>query len=177
MASVDSTIEVEVPVQTAYNQWTQFEEFPNFMEGVREVQQLDDERLYWKAEVGGEEKEWYAHITRQVPDNVLAWESEGGVKNDGTVVFKAIDSARTEIELHLDFEPEGMKEEVGSALGVVSRRVEGDLKRFKEFIETRGTETGAWRGEIRHGASDDDQSQLYRRGLDSAPGSGDRPAL
>jgi uncharacterized membrane protein len=175
MASVDSVIQVDVPVRTAYNQWTQFEEFPAFMEGVREVQQMGDERLHWKAEIAGEEKEWYAHITRQVPDNVLAWESEGGVKNDGTVVFKPLDADKTEIELHMEYEPEGLKEQVGSALQVVLRKVEGDLKRFKEFVESRGTETGAWRGEIKHGAVDDEQSQLNRRGFDSAPGSGEPP--
>jgi len=160
MATVDSVIKVDVPVRTAYNQWTQFEEFPSFMEGVREVQQLSDERLYWKVDVAGEEKEWYARITRQVPDNVVAWESEGGVKNDGTVIFKPVDTASTEIELHIAFEPEGVKESVGSALQVVSRRVEGDLQRFKDFIESRDTASGAWRGEIRHGVDDDTQSQM-----------------
>jgi uncharacterized membrane protein len=188
MAKVDSTIEVDVPVSTAYNQWTQFEEFPRFMEGVREVRQMDDTRLYWQAEIGGETKEWYAHIIRQEPDRVLAWESEGGVKNDGTVIFKSIDANRTEIELHMDYEPEGMKEQVGSMLGVVSRRVEGDLKRFKEFIETRGSETGGWRGEVRHGETEGrgetrmpGESESMRgetsRELrdDSAPGSGQPP--
>jgi uncharacterized membrane protein len=169
VAKVDSTIEVEVPVQTAYNQWTQFEEFPRFMEGVREVRQLDDERLYWSAEIGGEMKEWYAVITRQVPDEVVAWESEGGARNDGTVVFKPIDAQHTEIELHINFEPEGMKEEVGSALGAVSRRVQGDLNRFKEFVETRGAETGAWRGEISHGQTQAPGSGTGSTGMDTAP--------
>ena len=153
MAGVDKKIEVEVPVRTAYNQWTQFEEFPRFMEGVKEVQQMGDERLHWVAEVGGEQKEWYARITRQVPDNVLAWESEGGVMNNGTVIFKPIDTGKTQIELHMDYEPEGFKEKAGDVLGVVSRKVEGDLKRFKEFVEERGVETGGWRGEIAHGAT------------------------
>jgi uncharacterized membrane protein len=164
MAKVDSSIEVEVPLETAYNQWTQFEEFPRFMEGIREVRQLGDERLYWSAEIGGETKEWYAQITQQVPDTVVAWRSEGGVRNDGVVSFKPLDPQRTEIELHIEFEPESMKEEVGSAIGVVSRRVEGDLKRFKDFIEGRGLETGAWRGEIPEG----------ERGY--ASGSGEPPA-
>src|SRR5437867_428489 len=137
MAGVDKKIEVEVPVRTAYNQWTQFEEFPRFMEGIKEVQQLDDERLHWIADVGGEEKEWYAHITRQVPDNVVAWESEGGVMNSGTVIFKPLDTTKTEIELHMDYQPENFKEKTGDVLGVVSRRVEGDLKRFKELVEER----------------------------------------
>ncbi len=170
MASVDSTIEVGVPVRTAYNQWTQFEEFPSFMEGVIEVQQLADTRLFWKADVGGERKEWYARITRQVPDNVIAWESEGGAKNDGTVIFKPLDTGGTSIELHMEYEPEGIKETVGSVLPIVSSRVQGDLQRFKEFVESRGTATGAWRGEIMHGADNDAQSQILRRGADTAPG-------
>src|SRR5918999_540672 len=103
MPRVDKSIEVNVPLTTAYNQWTQFEEFPRFMEGVKEVQQLGDERLHWVAEIGGERKEWYARITRQVPDEVLAWESEGGTLNSGTVIFKPIDVDTTEIELHIDY--------------------------------------------------------------------------
>jgi hypothetical protein len=160
---VDKTIEVEVPVSTAYNQWTQFEEFPRFMEGVEEVHQLQDERLYWAAEVGGERKEWYAHISRQVPDEVIAWESEGGTMNSGTIVFHAKSPDKTAIEVHMEYDPEDFKEQVGGALGFVSRRVEGDLKRFKEFIEERGHETGAWRGEIAHGAPTDKGSQLHRK--------------
>jgi uncharacterized membrane protein len=163
---VDETVEVDVPVRTAYNQWTQFEEFPRFMEGVQQVEQLDDTRLHWVAEVSGERKEWYARITRQVPDEVLAWESEGGTANSGTVVFKPISESRTEIQLHMEFEPEGLKEKVGSALGVPSRNVEGDLKRFKEFIENRSTETGSWRGEIAHGATTDESSQIRRKDTD-----------
>jgi uncharacterized membrane protein len=164
MASIDETIKVNVPLETAYNQWTQFEEFPRFMEGVTEVQQLTDERLHWVAEVGGEAKEWYARITRQVPNEVISWESEGGVLNNGTVIFKPADDGKTEVELHMDYEPEDFKEKVGDVLGVASRRVKGDMERFKEFIETRGTETGAWRGEIIHGATGDDNSQLRRTG-------------
>jgi uncharacterized membrane protein len=149
MASVDKKIEVNVPVQTAYNQWTQFEEFPRFMEGIQEVRQVDNAGLYWAAEVGGERKEWHAQITRQVPDQVIAWESEGGTVNNGIVTFRPAGTQdRTEVELHMEYEPEDLKEQAGDLLGVVSRRVEGDLERFKEFIEARGTETGAWRGEI-----------------------------
>ena len=166
MARVDKTIEVDVPLQTAYNQWTQFEEFPRFMEGIKEVQQLEDERLHWSAELGGEPKEWYARITRQVPDEVIAWESEGGTMNSGTVIFKPAEDGKTEIELHMDYEPEDFKEQVGGALGFVSRRVSGDLERFKEFIETRGVETGSCRGEIMHGAPADEKSQLHREGYD-----------
>jgi uncharacterized membrane protein len=164
MARVDTSITVDVPLQTAYNQWTQFEEFPRFMEGVKEVQQLSDERLFWSAEMGGEQKEWYARITRQVPNEVLAWESEGGVVNSGTVIFKPEKDDKTSIELHLDYEPEDFKEKAGGALGFVSRKVTADMKRFKEFVEARGVETGGWRGEIMHGADKDDQSQLRRTG-------------
>jgi uncharacterized membrane protein len=164
MARVDTKVTVDVPLETAYNQWTQFEEFPRFMEGVQEVQQLSDERLFWAAEIGGERKEWYARIKRQVPNEVLSWESEGGVVNAGTVIFKPESADKTEIELHMEYEPEDFKEKAGDALGFVSRRVTADMKRFKEFIEARGTETGGWRGEIMHGADNDDQSQLRRTG-------------
>jgi uncharacterized membrane protein len=171
MAKIDKKIEVNVPLSAAYNQWTQFEEFPRFMEGVQQVEQLSDERLHWVADIAGEKKEWYARITRQVPDEVLAWESEGGAMNDGTVIFKPLDAGKTEIELHLNYDPEGFKEQVGGALGVVSRRVSGDLERFKEFIETRGVETGAWRDEIIHGANSDERDQLNRKDYDTSMGS------
>jgi uncharacterized membrane protein len=148
---VEKKIEVNVPVSTAYNQWTQFEEFPRFMEGVKSVEQLSDERLHWVAEAGGKQKDWTARITRQVPNDVLSWVSEGGATNNGTVIFHPLDATKTEVEVHMEIAAEDMKEQVGGALGVVSRQVEGDLKRFKEFIETRGTATGAWTGEIHHG--------------------------
>src|SRR5688572_4658854 len=138
---VEKKIEVDVPIRTAYNQWTQFEEFPRFMEGVKNVKQLSDERLHWVAEIGGKQKDWDARITRQVPDQVLAWTSEGGTTNNGTVIFKPCDGDRTEIELHMEFTPEDFQEQAGGALGFVDRKVEADLKRFKEFIETRGSET------------------------------------
>jgi uncharacterized membrane protein len=157
---VDQTIEIDVPVRVAYNQWTQFEEFPEFMEGIEQVEQMSDERLHWVADISGQRKEWYSRITRQVPDEVLAWESEGGAGNSGTIIFKPIDAARTELQVHMDIQPEGIKETVGSALGVPDRQVEGDLKRFKRFIEDRGRETGGWRGEIIHGADADGPSQM-----------------
>jgi uncharacterized membrane protein len=151
MAFVEKTIDVEVPVRTAYNQWTQFEEFPQFMEGTREVTQLDDTRLHWVAEIGGRRKEWYAKIVDQVPDYLLAWTSEGGVETGGEVAFEAIGDAKTRIRLRMEYEPESVIEGIGDLLGFVSRRVDGDLKRFKEFIEARGVETGAWRGSIQGG--------------------------
>jgi uncharacterized membrane protein len=157
---VEQSIEVEAPIEKAYNQWTQFEQYPEFMEGVQQVEQLDDTRLHWVAEIAGERKEWYANITRQVPDEVIAWESEGGATNGGTIVFTPVNTQRTKIDVYMDIEPEGLKEKVGSFIGVPGATVKGDLDRFKDFIEGRAVETGAWRGEIRHGANDDPSSQL-----------------
>jgi uncharacterized membrane protein len=148
MATIEKSITVNVPVNTAYNQWTQFEEFPKFMEGVREVKQLDDKRLHWRAEIAGKDKEWDAEITEQIPDNRIAWRSRGGAWNAGVVTFHRLSDASCKVMLQLEYEPEGFVENVGDAIGVVSQRVEGDLKRFKEFIEGRGRETGAWRGTI-----------------------------
>ena len=128
--------------------WTQFEEFPRFMEGVREVRQLDDKRLAWCAEVGGKEKRWEAEITEQIPDARIAWRSRTGANNAGVVTFHRLDDRKTRVMLQLDYDPEGVVENVGDAVGVVSSRVRGDLARFKDFIEQRGRETGAWRGSI-----------------------------
>jgi uncharacterized membrane protein len=149
METIKKSIEVECPLRTVYNQWTQFEEFPRFMQGVKKVTQLDDQRLHWEAEIGGKNKEWDARITDQVPDQVIAWKSEGGEYNTGAVNFRAISQNRTRINLQLTYDPEGIVEKTGDALGVVSNRVESDLERFKEFIEKRRQETGAWRGTIR----------------------------
>jgi uncharacterized membrane protein len=151
MAYVEKSIEVNVPVHTAYNQWTQFEEFPRFMEGVEEVHQLDDRRLHWRANIGGKAEEWDAEIIEQTPDQVVAWRSTSGAPNGGTVTFQSIDANTTRVNVRIEYDPQGFVEKAGDALGIVSRRVEGDLKRFKEFIESRGTETGAWRGEIHGG--------------------------
>jgi uncharacterized membrane protein len=148
MANATKYVDVSVPLRTAYNQWTQFEEFPRFMEGVKSVSQLDDKRLHWHAEIAGKDEQWDAKITEQRPDERVAWTSTTGAKNAGVVTFHRIDDSTTRVTLQLDYEPEGVVENVGSALGFVDRRVEGDLKRFKEFIESRGAETGAWRGEV-----------------------------
>ena len=148
MATIEQSIDVEVPVRTAYNQWTQFEEFPKFMEGVKAVRQLDDRHLHWQAEVGGRDKEWQAEITEQHPDERIAWRSMQGPRNAGVVTFHRLSDTRTRIMLQLEYEPEGVTETVGDVVGVVSARVKGDLERFKEFIESRGRETGAWRGDI-----------------------------
>jgi uncharacterized membrane protein len=151
MATITETIDVTVPVHTAYNQWTQFESFPEFMEGVKRVRQLDDTTLEWVADVAGKEKSWTAKITEQRPDERIAWTSVGGARNAGTVSFQPLGGDRTRVQLQLDVEPEGPVETAGTAAGVPSREVRGDLERFKEYIEARGQETGAWRGEIEQG--------------------------
>jgi len=149
MSQVVKSIDVDVPVRTAYNQWTQFESFPQFMEGVQEVRQLDDTRLHWRATIAGKEEQWDAKITEQNPDQRVAWTSTSGAQNAGVVTFHRLGENQTRVTLQLDYDPEGVVENVGDALGFVSRRVEGDLERFKAFIEKRGHETGAWRGEIK----------------------------
>jgi len=148
MASVVESIDVKVPVSTAYNQWTQFETFPEFMEGVTSVVQTDDIHLHWVAEIGGADKEWNAEITEQHPDERVAWRSTSGAENAGVVTFHRIDDETTRVTLQIDADPEGLVENVGTALGFLDRRIKGDLERFKEFIESRGSETGGWRGEV-----------------------------
>ena len=148
MSQIEESIDVNVPVRTAYNQWTQFEEFPRFMEGVESVKQLDDTRLHWVAEVAGRRREWEAKITEQNPDERVAWTSVDGAPNAGVVTFHRIDDNTTRIMLQLEFQPENVVEKAGDALGLVRRRAKGDLQRFKEFIESRGQETGAWRGQV-----------------------------
>lgn len=149
MSTIEQSIDVHVPARVAYNQWTQFEEFPRFMEGVESVTQLDDKRLHWRTNIGGVKKEWDAEITEQIPDKRIAWRNIAGTSNAGVVTFHRIDDNTTRIMLQVEYDPEGIVENVGDAVGVTSARVRGDLKRFKEFIEARGRETGAWRGEIR----------------------------
>jgi uncharacterized membrane protein len=152
MASIEKSIDVNVPIRTAYNQWTQFEEFPRFMEGVKQVKQLDDKSLHWRAEVMGKDVEWLAEITQQIPDERITWRSTSGAKNAGSISFQPLAPEQTRLTLRLEYEPHGVAETSGSGLGLVSMRVEGDLKRFKKFIEERGQETGQWRGEI-HGST------------------------
>jgi len=148
MAEITEAVDVAVPVRTAYNQWTQFEAFPKFMEGVKSVRQLDDTTLEWTAEIGGKPKTWEAKITEQRPDERIAWTAVEGAHNAGVVTFHRLGEGQSRVTLQLDVEPEGAVETVGTALGVVQRRVKGDMERFKEFVESRGTETGAWRGEV-----------------------------
>ncbi|MDQ4092326.1 MAG: SRPBCC family protein [Actinomycetota bacterium] len=146
--AIEQSIEVDVPIRTAYDQWTQFEEFPHFMQGVDEVRQLDDRRLHWRASFGGESHEWDAEIVEQQPEQRVAWRNIDGKDNAGVVTFHKIDEGTTRVMVQMDWAPEGVKEKIGAALGADDRRVKGDLERFKEFIESRGRETGAWRGEV-----------------------------
>jgi uncharacterized membrane protein len=141
-------ITVDRPCRVVYDQWTQFEQFPQFMEGVERVTQVDDRTLDWTASIAGQSKHWRAEIVKQEPDRVIAWRSVGGARNDGEVSFQPLDDGRTDVTLVLDVEPDGPVETAGDALGFVSRRAHGDMERFKEFIEARGSETGAWRGTI-----------------------------
>jgi len=151
-STIEQSIDVNVPVRTAYNQWTQFETFPRFMEGIVQVTQLDDTHLHWKAAIGGKTKEWDAVITEQLPDERIAWTNTTGARNAGVVTFHRLADKQTRIMLQLEYEPEGVVENAADWLGVVSARVRGDLRRFKEFIEAQGHETGAWREtvETRH---------------------------
>lgn len=148
MSTIEKTIEVDVPVRTAYDQWTQFEEFPEFMAGVERVKQIDDKNLHWKAEVAGVKREWTAEIVRQEPDQQVSWRSTDGAKNDGTVSFASIGADHTQVTLRLDFEPEGAVEKAGDMLNLVEAQAGQDLEKFKEFIEHRQAETGAWRGSV-----------------------------
>ena len=149
MPTIEKSIEVNVPVRTAYNQWTQFEEFPKFMDGVKQVRQLDNTHLHWKAQIAGKEKQWNAVITEQLPDERIAWKSTDGAPNAGVVTFHRLSDQKSKIMLQMDYEPEGAVETIGDTVGAVSLRVAGDLERFRKFIEERGKESGAWRGEVK----------------------------
>ncbi|MFK3984130.1 SRPBCC family protein [Micromonospora sp. NPDC050397] len=149
MSAVTESVDVAVPVRTAYDQWTQFEDFPRFMEGVEEVRQISDTMTHWKVGISGVEREFDARITEQLPDERVAWTSTNGTNQAGVVTFHRIDEGHTRVTLQLDFEPQGMTEKAGDKLGMVDRRIRGDLERFKNFIEARGgVETGAWRGQV-----------------------------
>jgi uncharacterized membrane protein len=151
MARIEQSITVNVPLKTAYNQWTQFEDFPEFMDGIEHVEQLDDRRLRWTANIAGKEETWDAEIYQQLQDEKIAWRATSGADNEGEVYFRRIDDDQCEVLLTLDYEPHGVIQAAGDLLGFVRRRVEGDLKRFKAFIESRGRETGGWRGDIEFG--------------------------
>jgi uncharacterized membrane protein len=145
---VEKSTTVNVPVRQAYNQWTQFEEFPQFMDGVESVTQVEDDRLDWVAEIGGVRRHWEARIVEQVPDSKVAWVATQGTTNAGAVTFEELAGGQTSVTLVLDYEPEGLVEKVGDALDVVERQAEADLERFKAFIESEGEATGAWRGSV-----------------------------
>jgi uncharacterized membrane protein len=149
MSTLEQSIDVALPVRTVYDQWTQFEEFPSFMDGVEEVHQLDDTQLHWVARIAGMRREWHAEITEQIPDERIAWRSRGGANNAGVVSFQPLGDTRTRVRLELEFEPTGLEEQLGDATGLIAHRAQGDLECFRDFLETRGTETGAWRGEVR----------------------------
>jgi len=148
MSTIEESIDIDVPVRTAYDQWTQFEEFPSFMEGVESVTQTDDTHLHWVAKIAGVQREWDAVITEQHPDERVAWRSTTGTSNAGAVTFHRLDEAKTRIMLQLEVEPEGAIEKAGDALGVIKRRATGDLERFKDLIERRGAASGGWRGDV-----------------------------
>lgn len=147
--TIEEHIDVEVPVTTAYNQWTQFETFPQFMEGVDRIQQLDPTHLHWEISIGGVKRDFDAEVTEQIPDERVAWKATRGTGHAGVVTFHKLDDAKTRVMLQIDTEPEGIIEKVGDALHLTDNQAKGDLKRFKEFIESRGgQETGAYRGEV-----------------------------
>ncbi|MEU5882993.1 SRPBCC family protein [Spirillospora sp. NPDC047279] len=148
MSTIEQSADVGVPVRTAYNQWTQFEDFPRFMEGVDRIQQVSDTRTHWETSIGGIRREFDAEITEQVPDERIAWTSVGEPRQAGVVTFHRLGPDRTRVMLQMEFAPEGVVEKAGDALHIVERRVKGDLKRFTEFVEKRGHETGGWRGEV-----------------------------
>lgn len=149
MSVIEKTIEVAVPRRTAYDQWTQFEEFPAFMDDIERVQQVDDKHLHWKGNFVGMEREWDTEIIHQEPDDRITWLTTQGLQNDGTVSFASVGPERTQVTMRLEFEPEGFAEKAADALHLVDLRVSKDLHNFKEFIETREAETGAWRGDIK----------------------------
>ncbi len=150
---VEDSIEVDVPVSTAYNQWTQFEDFPNFMHDVLEVRQVDDTHLHWRARIAGKEEQWDAEITNQIPDRRIAWKSTSGPPNSGAVSFEPLGASRTRVTLRMSYQPRNALEKIGDALGAVKMETSSNLKRFSEFLESRGRETGAWRGTVSGGAS------------------------
>jgi uncharacterized membrane protein len=151
MSTVEESIEVAVPVTTAYNQWTQFESFPQFMEGVERIEQTSDTMTHWVTKVAGVEREFDAKITEQHPDERVAWTSVDEPRQSGVVTFHRLSPDSTKVMVQMDFEPDGVVETAGDKLGVVKHRVKGDLERFKDFIENRGAATGAWRGEVQQG--------------------------
>ena len=171
MSRIVQQIEVDVPVRVAYDQWSQFESFPQFMDGIERVVQLDDRTLEWTASIAGVTKHWRAEIVEQQPDRIVSWRATEGARNDGAVRFEPLGPDKTRLTLQLDVEPEGLVEKVGDAVGIVERRVRGDLERFREFIEGRGQSTGQWRGRVEGGVVADDPS-MSDAASDSLTGAG-----
>jgi uncharacterized membrane protein len=151
METIKASIDVSVPLSTAYDQWTQFEEFPKFMDGVESVTQIDDTHLTWVANVGGARREWQGEIVEQVPDQKIAWRATSGNGPNGIVTFEPLGPESTLLTVELSYEPEGLMEQLGAKAGLDSRQVSGDLKRFKQLVETTGAATGSWRGEVHAG--------------------------
>jgi ribosome-associated toxin RatA of RatAB toxin-antitoxin module len=180
MERIAKAIEVNCPIRTVYNQWTQFEEFPRFMSGVKSVRQLDDTHVHWRADIWGKDKEWDAEITEQVPDRIIAWRSMSpDAPNGGTVRFEPVSGDRTRVSLEMEYEPQGAMENIGDSLGAMDQRVANTIEDFKKFIESRGSEEGGWRGEVHGGrstrsASSSDSSSLGRRSSSSLDESSSR---
>jgi uncharacterized membrane protein len=175
MERIEKSIEVNCPVRTVYNQWTQFEDFPRFMAGVKEVRQLDDTHVHWCAQIWGKDKEWDAEITEQEPDTRISWKSVSGASNAGTVRFESLSPERTRVRLVMSYQPEGALENAGDAMGVVNGQVQRTVEEFKKFIEERSRETGAWRGEVDDGrvrADTEADSSAGRQSQEPDPDSG-----
>ena len=147
-SNTEQSIDVNVPISTVYNQFTQFEEFPKFMDSVHEIKQIDDKHLHWRADIAGKEVQWDAEITEQIPDERIAWRSTSGPMNAGVAMFRKLSDGKTRITLKMDYEPRGIDEKVGDAIGLVGMQAKSNLKRFKKLLEGRGSETGAWRGTV-----------------------------
>lgn len=150
---VEKTVVVSAPLSTVYNQWTQFEEFPRFMSGIESITQLEDDRLDWVASIAGVQRRWTAKIVEQVPDQKVAWAAVEGATNAGAVTFEQAGPGETVVHLSLEYEPEGLLESLGDKLSIVEKQAEGDLERFKDYIESKGAETGGWRGSVQGGGA------------------------
>jgi uncharacterized membrane protein len=172
MERIEKTFDIDCPVQTVYNQWTQFEDFPRFMEGVKEVRQIDDTHVHWRASIAGKDKEWDAEITEQVPDQRIAWRSTSGTPNAGTVRFEPLNRGRTRVMLTMEYEPQGLIEKTGDAFGIVSHKVENAVDKFRKLVERRGAETGAWRGEVHGGQKTPSEAETPPSGSGPAHGPG-----
>jgi uncharacterized membrane protein len=172
VTTIEKSVDVHTPVRAAYNQWTQFESFPQFMEGVERITQETPTRTHWRTSIGGVTREFDAEITEQHPDERIAWHTVDGPPHAGVVTFHRIDDQTTRVHLQMDYSPETFTEKAAAALGVVSTRIQGDLKRFKEFVENRGQETGGWRGEVPRPAQQGEHTSTFTDGPDNPAGPG-----